>query len=788
MKNRLLSIALLATLMLSMAAVFPIKAAVNDVEFYFVPSDSTYYTGTTSVGYKFNVTCMWKDVVPLVDVYAWQVRLVVDASMLQITRAWAPTWDADYLLKPRDPDWLHPAPVGLGTNDVTIMGSLQAPATNVSDLSAKLAIFELNITSAPGKYVNFTSLLNIDWPDDTLWGIGTTPMTWNHPLTTNGTFKYAWTAPASPYLAVSPSTDIVFGPLPPSAVGEEFNVQVYLKALDAAWNLHNGTFRLTYSCSTSPPAQIIEVATITPDLFWTTCTYDNTTTVGIIDVNFTKTPSVGSTGDFLIITVEFRVIFQGSYPAPDEIAPLVLSNIVLFDTLQTIPTLSAVNGRVVVKTLIVLPFPHLEVSNVTLGPDPVPTGTLFNVTVSIIGLNESWYFIGLDFRLDYDESLMTPIVCYEGPFLPYYASLEPGSLGTWWSDWFESDGLFGPHVLIGNLIFPNETGKWWYPFPQGNGVVATVTFRLDALQSYGEPDFTSSFDILEEDWVGIDNPVGAQNIVDIPYDPPVNGTFLLTTNWPGRMIDIYTQYPTPYGGQGLNMPSDMFWPQKQVELYANVTYNYWPVQEKDVAFEVRDPHGLLVTIQVARTDADGVAHTWYRIPWPCDVPESLFGVWTVTATVDLACIVINDTLQFHFDYMVEIFKVTTDRFQVNHLECFNVIIEYGSHAQQYYPLVIQAILYDNLSVPVAQGYYNLTQPRPLVGGTHFCEYKNNTIVITLCIPKYAFAGLAQVFVNAYDKLPTEGGSPLCPTFGLINPFGYAWPIGETVPIIAIQPK
>ena len=107
------------------------------------------------------------------------------------------------------------------------------------------------------------------------------------------------------------------------------------------------------------------------------------------------------------------------------------------------------------------------------------------------------------------------------------------------------------------------------------------------------------------------------------------------------------------------------WGGSQVELYANVTYNYWPVQQKDVAFEIRDLSGELWAILVARTNEAGTASTSFRIPWPCDNPEELFGVWAVTATVDLACEVINDTLRFHFDYLVETFKVTTDKFEYN---------------------------------------------------------------------------------------------------------------------------
>lgn len=776
MKSKIISIALLATLLLSMAAIFPIHADTADVEFEVTPALSYFDSSTGYVGKRFNITVLWKDLSPYAAVYAWQNNLHLnDTTLLNCTRAWVPTWDTNYLLKPGEPNWVHPSAVGLGTSDIFLMGTLQSPATPVTSPSASLCIYELEILKSPGKYEDFFCSFNLT-STDTIWSPDGT--NWNDPIFTGGMFEFEWTTPPSPYLEVTPpASGLVFGP--GNCVGQEFLVDVTLKAIDPLWVLHNVSFRLTYDCGTPAPAQILEIASFTVDPFWTTPTVDNTTTVGIIDVFgvASSTPS----GDKLIITIKFRIIYQGISPAPDETAPLVLSNIILWDTLQQILAGTSVNSLVLVKAFIPFTPPHFEVSSPTLGPGPVPVGALFNVTVSIKELNALAYFIGYDFRLSYNASVITPVTAYEGPFLPYYAALQPGSLGTWWSYWFEIDG-YGPHVLVGSIIYPNDTGLWWYPFPEGDGIVATITFSCDVEQSFGEADVTSYLNIIEEDWVGIDN-VGSQNIVDVPHLDPVNGTFTLTTNWPGRMIDLYDQYPAPFGGQGLQMPSDMFWPQKQVELYANVTYNYWPVQEKDVAFEVRNPQGGLVTIQVARTDANGVAHTWYRIPWPCDNPETLFGVWTVTATVDLACIVITDTMQFHFDYMVEIFKVTTDKFQVDHYDCFNVIIEYGSHAQQEYSVLLQAILYDNLDVPVAQGYLWTT-----VGGTVFCQYKNNTVIIPLCIPKYAFAGLAHVYVNAYDTLPIWGGSAWCPTYGLMNPFGYSWPIGSSVPIIAIQPR
>jgi hypothetical protein len=770
MKSKIISIALLVTLLLGMtAAIVPIHADIADVEFFVDPATNSFNFPAKPVNSTFTVTVWMRDALPLAGIFSWQITMLYDATQLLCTNATQALGDSQYIFYGMS----TVAPLAsFETGSVQIMDSLYSGTG--SGLLKKLANFTFKIIKAPGKYETLNSTLNID-NVDTFWGDDVPPPNTNYydPIRTNGAYQLKWTAPPNPHLEVTPpASGLIFGP--GNCVGQEFDTYVTLKAIDAAWALHNVSFTLTYD------AALLEIAHYVIGPFWTTLSVDNTTTPGAIAVKVAA-PSAPS-GDVLLITITFRIIHQNTSPDPDETSPLALTDIVIWDTSQLISTDDPVDSLVTIRAFIPFTPPHFEVSSPTLGPGPVPVGTLFDVTVSVKELNALAYFIGYDFRLSYDASVITPVTASEGPFLPYYAALEPGSLGTWWAYWFEPD-TFGPNVLVGNIIYPNASGLWWYPFPEGNGVVATITFRCDVEQSYGEAGFSSYLNIVEQDWVGIDNPAGAQNIVDVPHLDAVNGTFTLTVDWPGRMIDVYTQYPAPFGGQGLQMPSDMFWPQKQVELYANVTYNYWPVQEKDVAFEVRDPHGTLVTIQVARTDVNGVAHTWYRIPWPCDHPEDLFGVWTVTATVDLACIVINDTLKFHFDYMVEIFKVTTDKFQVNHYECFNVIIEYGSHAQQEYPVVIQAILYDNLNVPVAQGYVETT-----VGGTVFCQYKNNTVIIPLCIPKYAFAGLANIYVNVYDALPTQGGSALTPTYGLMNPFGYSWPIGSTVPQVAIQPR
>jgi len=240
----------------------------------------------------------------------------------------------------------------------------------------------------------------------------------------------------------------------------------------------------------------------------------------------------------------------------------------------------------------------------------------------------------------------------------------------------------------------------------------------------------------------------------------------VTTPLPGRDIDIYTQYPAPFGGQGPNMPSDMFWPQKEVILYADVTYNWWPMQQKLVGFEVEDPTGTVWAKLSNVTDVNGQAWFKFRLPWPCDDPESLFGVWHITATVDVACTVINDTLDFHYDYQARIFKVTIAPppclNDMNFAHCDNVTltIDYGTHSQQALPALFSVVLYDEVGVPVAFNFATVQN----IGGTVYCQYKNGTVTITVHIPKFAVAGVGTFHINVYDTDPTEGGIPYAPEF------------------------
>jgi len=109
----------------------------------------------------------------------------------------------------------------------------------------------------------------------------------------------------------------------------------------------------------------------------------------------------------------------------------------------------------------------------------------------------------------------------------------------------------------------------------------------------------------------------------------------------GRNIDVFTQYPYPHGGQGPHEPSEAFAPQDEVILYANVTYNDWPVQSVSVVFTVSDSEDEFLTLLTDTTNENGVAQVSLRIP-----STDVFGSWSVLATVQLADEVCSDTLTF----------------------------------------------------------------------------------------------------------------------------------------------
>jgi hypothetical protein len=273
----------------------------------------------------------------------------------------------------------------------------------------------------------------------------------------------------------------------------------------------------------------------------------------------------------------------------------------------------------------------------------------------------------------------------------------------------------------------------------------------------------------------------------IPFDAPHDGLYtMLPFDMPGRVIDLtggadnrgyWTGYPdpfpAPFGGQGLNHWMDIVFPQSEITLYANVTYNYWPVQSKDIGFEIEGPfdklpNGTLVPRPVyykiwakftATTDVNGVATITFRMPWPCDNPDMITGVWIITATGTVADVTITDTMPFYYERLLYITSVTTDKFYYTHEECIKVTVTYQTHSVQYYPVLFSVVLTDDLGVPFGMALVN-----KMVGGATWCTWKVDSFTVTICIPKWAYTGYGHVHVSAFDKDPTDGGFAWAPEY------------------------
>lgn len=132
----------------------------------------------------------------------------------------------------------------------------------------------------------------------------------------------------------------------------------------------------------------------------------------------------------------------------------------------------------------------------------------------------------------------------------------------------------------------------------------------------------------------------------------------------GQQIDVFTQS----GGEGLSAPDGFFGPEDGVYLFANVSYNGWPVVGVIVAFEVRTANDSIFTTSGEMTNQTGTAAMNLRLPRPEMLIEPYYGYWKVTTTVAIAEVLVNDTVQFkllhlipgdvNHDYVVDIIDLT----------------------------------------------------------------------------------------------------------------------------------
>jgi PKD repeat protein len=95
-----------------------------------------------------------------------------------------------------------------------------------------------------------------------------------------------------------------------------------------------------------------------------------------------------------------------------------------------------------------------------------------NITISDVDINSKLALV--QFRLQYNESLLEVVDVAEGSFLQNPSWAPYGSFFINYTE--EDDPVYGTHVLVGDMLLPNGTGSW-NVFPSGNGTVTTITFK-----------------------------------------------------------------------------------------------------------------------------------------------------------------------------------------------------------------------------------------------------------------------------------------------------------------------
>jgi hypothetical protein len=394
------------------------------------------------------------------------------------------------------------------------------------------------------------------------------------------------------------------------------------------------------------------------------------------------------------------------------------------------------------------PYISVEPSYTELGGGAPIVGTVnaeFSVDININNLASGWRMIAIQFKVtNYNTTVLNVTGWTEGPFMASFAP-PATSPATWFAA--HDDGT----ELVFGIFINNHTAMTTYP--SGSGTLVTIDF---------EAIYEEEFPWFEDSPIDVE-PLFGNWAIDpdfryIDFDPAMNGTARVLGYILGRNIDVFTQWPFPYGGQGINKTSDMFWPQKTVCLTAYVTYNLDPVQHKLVAFEVRGPFGQ-VYIFSAFTNTSGYAEVCFQLPWPCIDPETeIFGIWEVVATVDIGCEVVEDWLWFKVWWRVEITEVIPKESEYMKTEtaCFDIYFK--TYAEQPFWTLITMVVLDDLNVPIGTASMWV-----YVGGEHeWCTFLYYNITLCAYLPKHAFVGTGTVKVNALSDWPSNGGHPYCP--------------------------
>jgi len=578
--------------------------------------------------------------------------------------------------------------------------------------SFKLLSMTFQTVAAPPAVIGGFIDTNIDMTEDIFGdsGAGQIPHTTN-----DGYFRYNYIAPAPPTITAGSKT---------LAAPGTFDLPVTIAAYASVYALTSVHFVMTYNDA------LLHATGATAGTWGGLVT--TAIVAGQITVDVSGVVPVGSSG--VIVNIQFNGYYD---PGPGNSAscPLVLTAA----NFNGGSAFSAVNNG-----LYTIAIPSLALKAISISPavyTATDEGEIFTVDVVVHNITSVDKLFGVQFTFSYDPTLLDVLAVSEGPFLPSFPWTIPSTY------FFVYPGIGTFTVATGLIGGGSEPPGYVYPFtvePAG-GVIAHVTFKT----LLGIPGDTVGCPLVLSDPV-----FGNVEGIEIPVGLIHDAQYYLTLD--KRYIDIYTDYPDPFGGQRRNQDADAYQPQQEVCVNALVTYNRWPVQNKPVNFEIHGPANPIYNItlyRVAFTDANGIARICFRIDWPCEFPEEIaFGTWTVIGSVDLDEIVVTDILHFEVGWFITITKITLNEDAYRHGWHTTVTLDYISISHQNRMAFFTETFYDD----AGYGLGSLTF-------TKMVSYGPGTVTMTcFAIPKWARAGIGTVYADAYTAAPSLGGVAYCP--------------------------
>jgi len=381
-------------------------------------------------------------------------------------------------------------------------------------------------------------------------------------------------------------------------------------------------------------------------------------------------------------------------------------------------SLAAISSRFTFKNNI--PEVQFSPSSIVFGPD-FSIGKHFNLTINLKQLDSTYNLTGFEFRIIFNSSLISVVSAYEGDI----KNFSNKDHGTFFMCSLENESS----LYLRNFLLPNTAGEW-EAFPEGNLTLVIVEFKT--LIQDSDTLYNGEFSL---DRICLYDKQGE----DIPFIPPQNATYtMLPYEQPERFIDLYMQYPIPYGGQGFNEPADVVAPAQLVTLHADAAFCEKPLSDILVTFRIYDNNESLYATLYNTTNENGHASVTFRMPWPDVNPERFIGIWCIVAFAEISGQVVNDTMRYNYEFLVSISNLTTDKDEYAHCENVEITVKYSTSLKREINAILEVVIHDELLVPI--GYFEIVLK---IGGTACCQQKNYNTV-RLLVPYYAYSGLATI--------------------------------------------